>query len=140
MYLEIMNESDLENHPFIDENSSNYDIEFSSVDHIEKICSTVKVEGQYFIYFYSDTCTECIEIKDDMITFATSNQNGYTVYFMNVDKDLENGFKEFADQLTNFQHIPAIVLIDDHQIKDEILSGEIQSFLDDMKNNEYLID
>lgn len=124
----------------IDENSSNYENQFIGIDHIEKIYSPINIEGQYFIYLYTDLCMACLQIEDKMITFATTNQNEYKVYFMNVDRDANNGFSEFSEELTDFAGVPMIILIDNYQIKDEIKYADILTFLEEIDNDEYLIE
>lgn len=60
----------------------NFDL-FQQVDRYQDIFT--RREGTYVVYVYSDTCGACLQIKEEMATFA----NTYTrkvIYFFNASK------------------------------------------------------
>ena len=47
-----------------------------------------QTESNYLVFFYSETCSSCREIKRDVVVFATSNV--VKTYFLDVAKPINN--------------------------------------------------
>ncbi|QMS85739.1 hypothetical protein [Candidatus Xianfuyuplasma coldseepsis] len=118
----------------IDTNSENYLEDYSGISHISTFCNIIP-EGNYFIYFYEDTCLECMEIKDDIVRFGLSENEDYDVYFVNVSENEFNG--DTFTQNTSLTQVPSIIYVVDGFIVDEIDNDEIVDFLTEVENNQY---
>ncbi len=54
--------------------------------------SLLSKNGQYYVYFYSDTCTHCQDLKTDIFQYLDSEKNkkGIRMYIFNIDKYIDS--------------------------------------------------
>ena len=56
-----------------------------------------KPEEQYLVYLYSDNCSYCLLIKDEVAAFSDYNNAGIKLYYLNTT-DLKAGEFEYLDK------------------------------------------
>ncbi len=83
-----------------------------------------KSEEQYLVYLYSDNCSHCLLIKDEVAAFSVSNNENLKLYYLN-SSDLKDGeFKYLADTY-GATGTPALFTIVDGKVVD-LSSGSIE--------------
>lgn len=60
---------------------------FEDKEHISWWDCLKQIEDHYLVFFYSETCTHCQEIKEDVLAF--SNDNIVKMYFVNTREQEE---------------------------------------------------
>ena len=81
-------------------------------------------EDQYLVYFYSDTCPACVEIKDEVASFADSNNADIKLYYFNA-ATLEAGDYDILVNTYGIGGTPAMFTIISGNVVD-VLSGNIE--------------
>jgi len=69
-------------------------------------------EEQYLIYFYSDTCSYCIEIKDEVAAFRESNNADIKLYYLNSG-NLKDGEYQYLYDTYEVSGTPTLLTIVD---------------------------
>ena len=69
-------------------------------------------EDQYLVYWYSEQCSACTIIKEELLQFADSNTAGIKVYFMDADKTSGNNY------ITQMTGTPSLLTIVNGSIMD----------------------
>ncbi len=91
---------------------------------IEVPTLTEMKEDQYLVYFYSDTCPACIEIKDDVSSFASGNNSDLKLYYLDA-ANLRDGEYEYLYNTYGINGTPAMLTIVDGVVVD-ISSGNLE--------------
>ncbi|MFW5889139.1 MAG: hypothetical protein ACOCUD_02040 [Bacillota bacterium] len=105
--------------------------------------------SNYAVYFYSNTCPTCSEMKEDVLGFANDyNKDSEQFFLANADliSAREVGEGETAYTKDNFLNgigeeeitTPMIVVVTDNQFEEVILGRvNIQEFLDSLEEGSY---
>ena len=57
-------------------------LDYNSFDHVDSYSDFMTMpEDEYFVYYYSESCEFCSDIKYNVLEFADSNNDGIKVYF-----------------------------------------------------------
>jgi thiol-disulfide isomerase/thioredoxin len=92
--------------------------EYEDFDHINSFYSiTSQDEDQYLVYYYSETCGYCTQIKPRILNFAASNDLGIKVYLMDAQVAYSTSFPIY-DPDTNAQMTgtPSLITVVDGEI------------------------
>ena len=81
-------------------------------------------ESEYLVYFYSDTCPACIDIKDEVAAFANNNNAGIKLYYLD-SYDVSNTDYQYLSDTYGIGGTPAMLTIVDGVVVD-VLSGNIE--------------
>jgi len=111
------------------------DLEYSSFDRIEDYGDiAIMPENEYLIYFYSEECYYCKEIKFDVLEFANENNEGVKVYF------LDAGNVTGYNNVTGMDGTPTMLTIVNGQLVD-IVGGSTQiiSLFAEINTGSYLL-
>ena len=99
----------------------------------------VQEEDSYYVYFYSELCGHCSDIKQDVISFYLKEE--YVLYFVCTDYEKVTGPKKDLKGIDNIDEFyifgtPFMVLLDDHIISDYYVgSSEILELISILENN-----
>jgi thioredoxin-related protein len=62
-------------------NIVNEELDYDSFDHINAFSETMtQDEDEYLVYFYSEACGYCSQIKSNVLAFADDNEANMTIY------------------------------------------------------------
>jgi thiol-disulfide isomerase/thioredoxin len=94
-------------------------------------------EEQYLVYLYSDNCSYCLLIKDEVAAFSNSNNANLKLYYLNTT-ELEDGEFEYLADTYGAKGTPAMFTVVDGKVVD-LLSGstEIPSTFDAINSGTY---
>ena len=81
-------------------------------------------ESEYLVYFYSDTCPACIDIKDEVAAFANNNNAGIKLYYLD-SHDVSSTDYQYLLDTYGVGGTPAMLTIVDGVVVD-VLSGNIE--------------
>ncbi|MDA3931584.1 MAG: hypothetical protein PF513_02475 [Tenericutes bacterium] len=124
--------------------------DYSSYEHIETYDKVLtNNDGNYVVYFYSETCSACSEIKDEVLgSINDINKDSDLFYFADTASiyaaEVGDGEEQFTkDDLAaviNIEEIltPMMVVVVDGQFE-EVIQGRlnIRDFLDQVENDTY---
>lgn len=80
---------------------------YDSFDRVKNFSDIQTYEEQeYLVYYYTETCPACVDVKMDILEFADSNNAGVKVYFL--DAANVNGTNEL-DYMTGTPSLLTIV-------------------------------
>ena len=96
-------------------------------------------EDEYFVYWYSESCYYCTQIKNQVMGFADSNNADVKVYMM--DAANTDGYKQFVIDPATGEPLggtPAMIAVRNGEIVD-IAPGyiEIPNLIDDVNDGSY---
>jgi len=110
------------------------ELTYASFDHVENYADiTTMDEDQYLVYFYSEVCHYCNDIKPQVLEFADDNGENIKVYFLD------------ARNVSGFNNIPGmdgtptlLMVVDGHLV--DMVSGttSIISIFDKINDGSYL--
>ena len=83
---------------------------FDNTDTIEVSTLTEMSEEQYLVYFYSDSCSLCTVIKDEVADFASSNNANIKLYYLDAAK-LKEGEYDYLYATYGIGGTPAMLTI-----------------------------
>ncbi|MCK5761518.1 MAG: thioredoxin family protein [Candidatus Izimaplasma sp.] len=115
-------------------NVFNKELDYSSFDYIEDYQEiTTMPEDEYLVYFYSEGCGHCQQIKYDVLEFADDNNENIKVYFL--DAGIASGY----NNISGMNGTPSVLLIVDGQLID-LVAGDtsILSLFDQVNGGTYL--
>ncbi|MCK5761572.1 MAG: thioredoxin family protein [Candidatus Izimaplasma sp.] len=110
------------------------ELEYSSFDRIGDYSEITNMnEDEYLVYFYSEECYYCKEIKYDVLEFADENSAGIKVYFL--DAGNVTGYNNIA----GMDGTPSILMVVNGQLVDLVGgSTQILSVFDQINSGTYL--
>jgi thiol-disulfide isomerase/thioredoxin len=83
-----------------------------------------KPEDQYLVYLYSDNCSYCILIQDEVNSFKESNNANLKLYKLNTT-ELRDGEFEYLAETYGATGTPAMFTVVNGEVVD-LLSGSVQ--------------
>lgn len=98
----------------------------------------IQEENSYYVYFYSELCGHCSDIKQDVISFYLKEE--YVLYFVCTDYEKVIGPKKDLTGINNTDDFyifgtPFMVLIEDHIVSEYYAgSGEILELISILEN------
>jgi len=96
-----------------------------------------KPEEQYLVYLYSDNCSYCLLIKDEVAAFSDYNNAGIKLYYLNTT-DLKAGEFEYLDKTYGVTGTPSMFTIVDGKVADVLIgSNEIPNTFDAINSGTY---
>lgn len=101
----------------IEVNSPQYD----DFDHLTSYQAIERQdEDQYLVYYYSETCSYCAEIKDTVLKFAKNNKADLKVYIMQASPSISgvNNIVNPNNANDPMDGTPALVTVVDGQVVD----------------------
>ena len=109
---------------------------FDTVDDYSQVAS--QDEDRYLVYWYTERCPACINIKQEVLDFADSNVEGIKVYFMDASKTSGVNIINYHTQLTG---TPSMLTVVNGVIVD-LNSGSdtIPAIFDDINDGTYSVD
>lgn len=100
--------------------SESYDYDDPEMVHVEDwftFTTQVPQEGYMVLYHYSESCSYCQEIQDDILGFASSNPNDIPVLLVDVNDPDVRGSEQFAPvQITG---TPTVTIYEGGEIVDQ---------------------
>lgn len=94
-------------------------------------------EEQYLVYLFSDNCSHCILIKDEVAAFSNDNAAGIKLYYLNA-KDLKNGEFEYLNKKYDVNGTPSMFTVVDGKVVDvSIGSSAIPSTFNAINSGTY---
>lgn len=92
--------------------------DYEDFDHISSFYNiTDQSEDEYLVYYYSETCGYCNQIKNQVISFATDNNRNIKVYMMDANEAYSTSFPIYdpdtGDEMTG---TPSLITVVDGQI------------------------
>lgn len=94
-------------------------------------------EEQYLVYLYSDSCSHCLAIKDDVAAFSSGNAADMKLYYLN-SSDLRDGEFQYLSDTYGAGGTPAMFTIVDGKVVDLLLGSlEIPNTFDAINNGTY---
>jgi|LGVF01.2.fsa_nt_gb thiol-disulfide isomerase/thioredoxin len=110
------------------------ELEYTSFDRIEDYSDITNMnENEYLIYFYSEECYYCKEIKYDVLEFADENNEGIKVYF------LDAGNVTGYNNISGMDGTPSILMVVNGQLVDLVGgSTQILSVFEQINSGTYL--
>ena len=115
-------------------NLLNKDLTYDSFDHIEDYSQiTTMPEDEYLVYWYSEECYYCKQVKPDILEFANDNNENIKVYFL--DAANASGY----NNIPGMDGTPSILFISDGNIVDLVGgSTQILALLEQINADTYL--
>ncbi|MDC0559039.1 hypothetical protein OAO42_01370 [Candidatus Izimaplasma bacterium] len=115
-------------------------IVYNSFDHIDTYGEFTQMEeNEYLVYWYGDSCSACIRIKEDVLNFAFDNNRGIKMYFAEVS-DTDGNYLSIVDpdDLVAISGTPSLITVRNGVIVD-IAKGSIEvvETLDAINNNTF---
>ncbi len=94
-------------------------------------------EEQYLVYLYSDNCSYCVLIADDVAEFSESNNEDLKLYYLNTS-ELAAGEFEYLDKTYGANGTPALFTVVNGEVVD-LQSGSINipNTFDSINNGTY---
>jgi len=110
------------------------ELEYSSFDRIEDYSEITNMnEDKYLVYFYSEECYYCKEIKYDVLEFADKNNEGIKVYF------LDAGNVTGYNNISGMDGTPSMLMVVNGQLVDLVGgSTQILGVFDQINSGTYL--
>ena len=110
------------------------DLEYSNFDRIEDYSQiTTMPENEYLVYFYSEDCYYCKEIKFQVLEFADENNADIKVYM------LDAGNVTGYNNVSGMDGTPTILMVVNGQLVDLVGgSTQIISVFDEINGGTYL--
>jgi thiol-disulfide isomerase/thioredoxin len=92
--------------------------DYDDFDHISSFNNiTDQSEDQYLVYYYSETCGYCNQIKNQVIKFADSNNQNIKVYMMDANEAFSTSFPIYdPDTGAEMTGTPSLITVVDGQI------------------------
>ena len=109
------------------------ELTYDSFDHIDNYSNITQMdEDRYLVYFYSDVCHYCNDIKPQVLEFADENGANVKVYF------LDAGSAEGINTIPGMDGTPTLLMIVDGHLVD-MVSGttSIISIFDQINGGTY---
>ena len=110
------------------------DLEYSNFDRIPDYSLITNMpEDEYLVYFYSDDCYYCKEIKFQVLEFADNNNAGIKVYL------LDAGNVTGYNSVSGMDGTPTVLMVVNGQLVDLVGgSTQIISVFDEINGGTYL--
>ncbi len=111
----------------------NKELTYDSFEHVENYADITQMEEDvYLVYFYSDVCHYCNDIKVDVLEFADENNASVKVYF------LDAGSAQGINNIPGMDGTPTLLTIVNGQLVD-MSSGttSIITIIDQVNNGTY---
>lgn len=125
--------------------SRSYD-DFTKIDKYEAILtqkddSSVQIPD-YLVYFYSDTCTNCQEIKQDVLKLADRlEKNGTVIFFVNTASmtDIDTFKDPFLIEINeSAMRTPMVISVVNGQFYEKFLgSDDVIQIFEDVRSGDY---
>lgn len=113
--------------------SESYDYDDPEMVHVENwltYSSQVPQEGYMVLYFYSESCSFCQDIQNDILGFAASNPNDIPVLLADVNDPDLRGSQQFAP--VQISRTPTVTVYLDGEIVDQFVGTDpILQMIDD---------
>lgn len=107
--------------------------DFTHLTYFEEILT--KPEEDYLVYYYSETCSHCSEIKDEVLQFADDNSNGYKVYFIDAASIMG------TNPVSGMTGTPSMVVVENNAITDLVVGSiEIPKLLEELNAGDYVLE
>lgn len=119
--------------------SESYDYDDPEMVHVENwltYSSQVPQEGYMVLYHYSETCSFCVQIQDDILGFAASNPNNIPVLLADVNDPNLRGSEQFSP--VSISGTPTVTVYLDGEIIDQKVGTDpILQLIDDLNAGTY---
>lgn len=94
-------------------------------------------EEQYLVYLYSDSCSHCLLIKDEVAAFSNNNAANIKLYYLNTT-DLKEGEFQYLDDTFGVNGTPSMFTVVNGEVVDvSIGSAEIPNTFYKINSNTY---
>lgn len=92
--------------------------DYDDFDHISNFSNiTSQSEDEYLIYYYSETCGYCKQIKNQVLKFANDNNENIKVYMMDANDAYATSFPIYdPDTGAEMTGTPSLITVVDGQI------------------------
>ena len=102
-----------------------YDM-FESLIHKSYQEAENKIPNRYILYYYSESCSHCNDVKQEILTFI-QNYDGLDVYLMNVGSQEVNDSSQFSE----FRGTPSLFIIAQGEIVETYVgTTQVRSFIE----------
>lgn len=91
-------------------------------------------EEQYVVYFYSDICSYCIEIKDEVAAFRESNSADITLYYLN-SANISNAEYQYLYDTYDVSGTPTLLTIVNGAVVS--ITNDVTDVFDQINNGVY---
>ncbi len=110
------------------------ELTYSSFDHINDYSEiTNKDEDKYLVYYYSEICGHCNDIKIQVLEFADENNEDIKVYFIDAGK--VTGY----NNIQGMNGTPSLLMVVNGQLVDFVSgSDKIINIFDQINGGTYL--
>ncbi len=119
--------------------SESYDYDDPEMVHVENwltYSTQVPDDGYMVLYHYSETCSYCTEIQDDILGFAASNPNNIPVLLADVNDPDLIGSEQFST--VPISGTPTVTVYLDGQVIDQkVGTTPILDLIDDLNAGTY---
>jgi len=106
-------------------NTANPTLDYNDMEQLDSFIETVNQEEDvYLVYFYTETCPACQDIKNAVTAFANDNKYDVPVYF--VDLARVSLPENANDALTGYRGTPHMEIILNGNYIGEFASGSVQ--------------
>jgi len=115
-------------------NMFNKELEYTSFDHIDNYSDILNMpEDDYLVYYYSENCHYCKEIKTQVLEFADKNNADIKVYLL--DAGNVSGYNNIA----GMDGTPSLLMVVDGHLVD-LVGGttKIISIFDKINSDSYI--
>ena len=86
-----------------------------------------RLDTDYYIYYYSETCPSCATVKDDVLS-RIANLDIDSLFLFDVYRDIE------VEPSFNLQYVPTLVYVVDNQYSEKYVGpGEIIPILETLE-------
>lgn len=125
--------------------SGSYD-DFTAVSNYENVIGyeneEVTVDDDYLVYFYSDTCDACKEIKNDVLKLGEKiNKDSTRMLIANTSsmEDSETYFEQFKLDINETNPAtPMVVVVTDGEFEEVVIgSTSVVELLESVESGEY---
>lgn len=105
-------------------NSNNYDYDDFNDHFLESFADVYTQEGTYLVYFYSEYCSDCSDLKQDILTYLDNYEE--TEFYLISDQSSSDQFL-----YEDFYVTPTLFVIEDGVITTRYLSSvQILEFIE----------
>ncbi|MCD6482219.1 MAG: thioredoxin family protein, partial [Candidatus Izimaplasma sp.] len=110
------------------------ELTYSSFDHINDYSEISHMdEDEYLVYYYSEICGHCNDIKIQVLEFADDNNEDIKVYFIDAGK--VTGY----NYISGMNGTPSLLMVVDGQLVDLVSgSDKIINIFDQINDGTYL--
>ncbi len=121
-------------------NIVNAPVTYNSFDKVNSYTEFTQMEeDEYLVYWYGDNCSYCIEIKADVLSFATDNNRGIKMYFAE-SSETDGNWQSIIDpdDGSAITGTPSLITVKNGIIVD-IAKGKVEviAVLDAINNNTF---